>query len=273
MSEQEFHERVVETVVHTMIPMIDGVRFPEGLSQDEGRVYHRTYLTYFSFFAWNFPTWLQAISSRCPYQDVRAALIEDCVDEEVGDVDAGGRCHVDVLYDEAEFCGATREEISATRATPVISACINALDNLARTLSWESSFAAVAGLEIAQSEPAVVVRTRIMEQVLTPEQIEQSKSARDSNSLADRTGLRPDQLVFASLHEYKDLIHGGGELALLMKYGVTRSVQEEMLWAIEAGAETYATMRMEIDRMARAAVGLEPLRAVGTRSARFADFG
>ena len=254
-----------------MIPLLDGIRFPEGLDETQGRLYHATYLANFSFFAWGFPTWLQNIASRCPYQDVRATLIEDCVDEEVGDVDAGGRCHVDVLYDEAEACGIPREQIAKIEATPILKTAINGLENLSRSLRWESSFAAVAGLEMGQSAPAVEMRNELMMQVLTPEQIAASRSGRDADSLAKRTGLRPDQLQFAALHEYKDQIHGGGELALILKYGVSLEIQEEMLWAAQAACEMYSVMRMEVDRLARAAVGLEPVRFPGMRSERFAS--
>jgi pyrroloquinoline quinone (PQQ) biosynthesis protein C len=258
MSEEKFQELFVDTVVRTALQSGAGYGFPEGLSQELGRKFHATYLTHFSFFAWKFPSWLMAVASQCPYQDVRRTIIEDCVDEEVGDVDAGGRCHIDVLYEEAEACGISRDEVAATEPTPIVLAAVHAFENYSRTLGWEAGFAALAALEIVQSEPAVKLRDKLLSESLTPEQITKSRAGRDSEALAARTGVPADQLVFAAIHAYKDQFHGGGELKLLVKYGHTRQIQESMLWAAKAGINTYRTMRTEIDRLAREAVGVAP---------------
>lgn len=257
MSEQEFQDKLIDTIVRANLHMYAGYAFPQ-LDQAQSRMYHATMLKNFSFFAWKFPSFLMAIASRCPHQDVRRTIIEDCVDEEVSDVDAGGRCHIDVLYDEAEACDMPREEIATTEPSPLILACIHALENFARTLSWEASLAAMSALEMGSSVPAQALRKQLLEAELTPEQIAQGRSSRDPRPLAERTGLSPDQLVFAALHEYKDQFHGGGELALLLKYGRTREIQEEMLWAAKASVSVFVVMREEIDRLARAAVGLPP---------------
>jgi pyrroloquinoline quinone (PQQ) biosynthesis protein C len=258
MSEGEFQDRLVDTIVRQAMQMGGGFGFPEELDQDQGRLYHATYLKHFSFFAWKFPSWLMAVADQCPYQDVRRTVIEDCVDEEVGDVDADGRCHIDVLYEEAEACGVTREEIAATQPTPIVLACVHAFENFARTLGWETGFAALSGLEIVQSEPAVKLRNQLLAERFTPEQIAQSRTGRDADALAARTGLPAEKLVFAAIHAYKDQFHGGGELKLLVKYGTTRQIQEGMLWGVAAGIDVYCAMRAEIDRVARATVGLAP---------------
>jgi pyrroloquinoline quinone (PQQ) biosynthesis protein C len=257
-SAEEFQERLIETIVRKSMQMGSGFAFPDELDQDQGRLYHATYLTHFSFFAWKFPSWLMAIACQSPYQDIRRTIIEDCVDEEVGDVDADGRCHIDVLYEEAEACGITREEIAATEPTPIVLACVHAFENFAHMLGWETGFATLSSLEIIQSEPAVKFRNKLMAEMFTPEEIAQGRSGRDADSLAERTGLPADKLVFAAIHAYKDQFHGGGELKLLVKYGTTRQIQEEMLWGASAGIDVYCAMRGEIDRLARAAVGLAP---------------
>ena len=256
-SEQEFEERLVETIVRAGLPLRTGYGFPD-LSPEQGRLYHATFMKYFSFFAWKFPSWLMAVASRCPYQDVRRTIIEDCVDEEVSDVDAGGRCHIDVLYDEAEACGMPREEIVTAEATPVLLACIHGLENLATSLAWEGSFAAMAGLEIGSSAPAVKLRNEILAAEFPPEQIAHARSSRESKSLSERTGVAKESLVFAELHAYKDQFHGGGELAMLLKYGKTLETQQLMLWASKSSISIFCVMREEIDRLARASVGLPP---------------
>lgn len=263
MSEQEFQDRFVEAVTKTSMAMLDGYGFPNGLTHEQARRFHATYLANFSFFAWKFPSWLMAIASQCPHQDVRRGIIEDCVDEEVADVDAGGRCHVDVLYDEAEACGIDRKVIAQLEPSPIILACVHAFENLANSLGWEASFAAIAALEIMQAEPAVKLRNQILGQVMTKEEIEANKSARGPEGLAAATGLRPEQLMFAALHAYKDQFHGGGELAMLVKYATTRETQEKMLWAAKAGSQVYCVMRQEINRLAREAVGAGPAQPSG----------
>lgn len=115
ISPEDFQAQLVETVVTTaMEHMKRPFVIPDHYDQTQARLYHATSMKYFSFFAWRFPSWLLEIASRCPYQDVRREIIQDCVDEEVGDEDANGRCHVDVLYDETEACGVAREDVAAT---------------------------------------------------------------------------------------------------------------------------------------------------------------
>jgi len=254
MSEEEFKERLIDTVVRTRLAMDAGYAFPTELDQAQGRLYHATFLQHFSYFAWKFPSWLMEVASRCPYQDVRRTVIEDCVDEEVADVDADGRCHIDVLYEEAEACGLPREEIAATQATPIVLACVHALENFSRTLSWQGGFAALSALEIGSTKEAVTLR----KQLLSETQLASGLSGRDSASLSERTGVPAEKLVFAAIHAYKDQFHGGGELKLLLKYGTTREVQEEMLWGTKASIEVFCAMREEIDRIARTTVGLPP---------------
>jgi pyrroloquinoline quinone (PQQ) biosynthesis protein C len=255
---EQFQDELVETIVRTALTAGLGYGMPEGITQAQGRLFHATYLTHFSFFAWRFPSWLQAIGSQCPHQDVRRTIIEDCVDEEVGDVDADGRCHIDVLYEEAEACGVTREEISLVEPTPIVLASCHAFENFARTLGWETGMAALSALEIIQSEPAVKLRNKLLAEMFTPEQLAKAAGGRDSESLAAATGVDADKMVFAAIHAYKDQFHGGGELKLLVKYGVTREIQQGMLWGAKAGCSVYITMRQEIDRIARAAIGLGP---------------
>lgn len=257
MSEQEFQDRIIEAVTIPSLHMFAGYAFPD-VDQATGRLYHATFMKYFSFFAWKFPSWLMSIASRCPHMEVRREIIEDCVDEEVGDQEAGGRCHVDILYEEAEACGMSRAEIAAAKPSPTLLACIHALENLSNTLSWQASLAAVQGLEMLSTTPSAELRKKLLEAELSADQITRGRSSRDADALAERTGVPADQLVFASHHEYKDQFHGGSGLALMQKYGTSRSLQEEMLWAAGAGVEIFCVMREEIDRLARAAIGLPP---------------
>lgn len=267
MSEQEFEDRIIETVVRARLNMDAGYAFPDGLDHAKGRLYHGTFLSHFSFFAWKFPSWLMEIASRCPYQDVRREIIHDCVDEEVADDEADGLCHLDLLYEEVEACGIPRAQVAALEPTPVVLACVHALENFSRTLSWQGAYAAMAALELGSTKQAVELRKKL----LSEKQLAAGMTGRDSASLSERTGLPAEKMRFASHHAYKDQFHGGGELKLLIKYGTSREIQEEMLWGAKASVDTFCVMRQSIDVMARAAVGLGPREVVnveaGTRAA------
>jgi pyrroloquinoline quinone (PQQ) biosynthesis protein C len=250
--ENEFCETLMRTVLENAPP---GSRMPDGMTPQQARVHHGTYLKYMSFFAWKFPSWLMSVASLCPYQDVRKEIIKDCVDEEVGDPDAGGRCHIDLLYDEAEVCGVSRQEIFETEPTPVILACINAWENFTRTMSWLGGYAAIGGLEITQSEPAFRARERISGIEATKKYTEEFGGI----AFHERLGLPDGSLKFLALHLYKDRFHGGGELALLVKYANTRSLQKEALWAARATIQILSMHLAEIRRLASEAAGVTDL--------------
>jgi pyrroloquinoline quinone (PQQ) biosynthesis protein C len=183
---------------------------------------------------------------------VRKEIIKDCYDEEVGDPDAGGRCHIDLLYDEAEECGISREEIVKAEPTPVILSCIHAWDNMTRTLGWFPGFAAISALEITQSEPAAKARERLVG-------VEASKRfAQDLGGITfhERLGLPEGSLRFLALHSYKDRFHGGGELAMIVKYAYTRQLQKEALWAAHASIQLMTVHAKEIRRLCDEAVGM-----------------
>jgi len=254
-SEQEFMDRVIDTVVRTRLNMDAGYPFPE-VDQMTARAFHAAHLAHFSFFAWAFPSWLMAIAARCPHQDVRKEIIEDCVDEEVGDMEAGGRCHIDILYDEVEACGMPREKVYELVPSPTIKACIHAWNDLANNYPWEVSYAAISGLEMGSTTQAVELRKKILLETMTEDEINAARAHRESNTLATRTGLEPEQLVFQSHHAYKDQFHGGGGLAMLAKYGTSRAIQEQMLWGVRTSTEILMVLRAETDGLAREAIGL-----------------
>lgn len=261
MSSEEFQDAYCEAIIREILNGLPDVTPPEGLSVEDARRYHGTFMQYFSFFAWRFPSWLMAVAAACPYQDVRAGIIEDCVDEEVGDPDVEGRCHVDVLYDEAAACGVPREEIVTTQPSPVIFAVINALENLARVNGWLPGYAALSALEIMSSEPAVKIRTRLTSQASTDE-YDRKLSSR---TLHEKLDVAVGDLRFFELHSYKDRFHGGGELALLVKYAYTGELQDQVVAAGQAGAQLFCLMAREIVRLAHEAVGLEAPVHVGPK--------
>ena len=115
--------------------------------REKARRYFGVWQMNHSFFAKMFPSYLMNIAAKCPYQDVRREILHDCWDEEVSDPDADGMCHIEVLYYDSLQLGITREEAEAFEPTPIFMACMHALDNLSRTLTWQGGYAAIGGLE------------------------------------------------------------------------------------------------------------------------------
>ena len=246
LSPQEFEIEFVEALAGEVLASGTPVGLPEGLTPAAARRYHGTFLKYLSFFAWKFPSWLMSVASLCPYIDVRKEIINDCVDEEVGDPDADGRCHIDLLYDEAEECGVSRQEIVNTLPTAPIITAIQAWENLTRTLGWLPGFAAIGGMEILQSEPAVAVRRRMTGEVAT----EQFSKEFGGQAFHEKLGLPDGSLKFFSLHAYKDQFHGGGELAMITKYANTRQLQQECLWAARTSMQISSVYWRDMVRLA-----------------------
>ncbi|MBW1882450.1 MAG: iron-containing redox enzyme family protein [Deltaproteobacteria bacterium] len=258
---EQFETEYCDNLMRVWLEHMPQVGPPEALDPPDAQLFHGTYLKYFSFFAWKFPSWLMAVASQCPYQDVRREIIRDCVDEEVGDPDADGQCHIDILYDEAEACGVSREGIYDASPTPAILAAIHAFENLSRTLGWLPGFSAVAALEIGQSEPAIRARERLT----TPQQAAAYAEAFGGRAFHERLGLPEESLKFFAHHAYKDRFHGGGELRLLVKYANTSALQREALWAASASLQIMGLMTQEIVRLAHEAIGLEPDRTFMTQ--------
>ncbi|HET6954555.1 MAG TPA: iron-containing redox enzyme family protein [Acidimicrobiales bacterium] len=257
----EFEAEFCDTLIGALLASGITPGMPDGMTPEVARRYHATYLKYMSFFAWKFPSWLMSVASLCPYQDVRREIINDCVDEEVGDPDADGRCHIDLLYDEAEECGLSRQEIFETEPTPAIVTCINAWENLTRTTGWLPGFAAIAGLEITQSEPAKRARVRLT----GIDDSQRYSEEMGGKTFHDRLGMPEDSLKFFSLHAYKDVFHGGGELALLVRYAFSRQLQTECLWAAKTSMQIMTVHANEVRRLARAAAGIgDPAPALAT---------
>ncbi|ORB02869.1 hypothetical protein BST30_19390 [Mycobacterium mantenii] len=251
MSPEEFEATFCDALARVLVESGVSSAIPQELDAAGARLYHGTYLKYMSFFAWKFPSWLMSIASLCPYQDVRREIINDCVDEEVGDSDADGQCHIDLLYDEAELCGVSREEIFATQPTPAILACIHTWENMTRTLGWLPGYAAIAGLEIAMSEPAIKARERL----IGAEAMAKANQDLGGVTFHQRLGMPEGSLKFFALHAYKDRFHGGGELAMLVKYAHTPELQREAIWAMTNSFKTYVLQAHEVRRLAAEAAG------------------
>lgn len=253
LSPEKFEREFCDVLMETWVREMPRVAPPSKATPAQARTYHATYLKYFSSFAWNFPSWLMNSASRCPYQDMRITVISDCVDEEVGDDEADGLSHIELLYRECEGLGVPREEVTATEPTGPILTALQAFENLSRQLSWLASFAAVSALEIAQAKPAMEARVRIT----SADKAEAYLQELGGQAFHEILDVPAETLAFFAHHAYKDQDHGGNELALIVKHAYTKQLQDEVIWAVKASVHAFAVMSQEIVRLCHAAAGLE----------------
>ena len=156
LSPEELERAILDIAlqVHKEYPRF--FRLAEGLGPGSARKYAITDARYFEYFSRKFPSMLLNVASRCPVLEVRQEILKDCYDEEVQDPDTaklmetppGGISHREVLYRDCEKLGISREDVDSTVPTPIISACVHALDNMTRLLPWQAAYMAAAVTEL-----------------------------------------------------------------------------------------------------------------------------
>jgi pyrroloquinoline quinone (PQQ) biosynthesis protein C len=248
LSPDEYEHRFLEAIAESVRAFKpDNQPLPEEVLRDPARAsrYFAVEGLTHSFFAKVFPSCLMNVAAKCPYQDVRREIIEDCYCEEVNDPDAGDICHVEILYRDAQALGMSREEVEAFEPTPIIMACVHALDNLTRILPWEGGYAATGGLE--------ALRVAIKRDYLSGAEYFGRSREPDIEQIC---GIPDGTLLQKRLHNYKDQLHGGGCLQILRKYVTSRELQELTFWATRLSRQYRVITQREQRRMARAAIGL-----------------
>lgn len=249
LSSQDLESAILNTAIQVQRDYPRFFSLPDGLDTQALRKYEGTTRRHFEYFSRKFPSMLMNVASRCPHLEVRQEILRDCFDEEVHDWDTGkftstppeGISHREVLYRDCEKLGVSREEVDSTEPTPIVFACVHALDNLTRLLSWQAAYMAVAVTEL-HSHPTVKAAVG-------------GRISRDRRSL-ERLGLREGDLIGGPLHEMKDKVHGGGEIRLIIKYSDTPEMQGSVIDSARQGLTTFNIMRREIHRVGLLAVGL-----------------
>jgi hypothetical protein len=149
LSPEEYEDRFLQAIAESFRAFrSDHIRLPEAVLNDTkiARRFFGIERMLHSVFAKLFPSYLMNVAASCPYQDVRQEILKDCWDEEVADPDAQGMSHIEVLYQDVHVLGIPQEEVENFEPTPVLMACMHALDNLTRTLPWQGGYAAMGGL-------------------------------------------------------------------------------------------------------------------------------
>jgi len=249
LSPEELERAILETAVQVQREHPRFFPLPDGVDVAGACKYEGTLKRYFEYFSRKFPSMLLNVASRCPHLEVRQEILRDCYDEEVADPDTakftavppGGISHREVLYRDCEKLGVSREEVDNTEPTPIIFACVHALDNMSRLLPWQAAYTALAVTEL-HSHPEVRAATG-------------GSVARDRVSL-QKLGLKEGDLVGGPLHAMKDQLHGGREIKLVVRYSTALEMQQQVLESARRGLQVFNIMRREIHRVGLLAVGL-----------------
>ena len=250
LSADDYEEKFLQAIADSFRAFrSDHVPLPEVVLEDTkvARRFFGIERMLHSVFAKMFPSYLMNVAASCPYQDVRQDILKDCWDEEVADPDAQGMSHIEVLYSDVAVMGIAQEEVENFEPTPVLMACMHALDNLTRTLPWQGGYASMGGLEAAR----VAVARGYMRK--DEDAISASHKGR---SVEDLCGLPEGSIKLWRLHASKDLTHGDDCLRVLKKYSTTREIQELTFWAVKTARSLRVITNREQRRIAMAAIGL-----------------
>ena len=147
----------------------------------------------------NMLPWIGEIYVKCPYEDVRAALVKNLAEEALGTWFAG-KSHPDLLLDFAEAIGADTEHIRNAEQVPTSRLVTDYFEFMATRRPWFVALAAVGiGLES-----------------FVPEAFTRMVAA-----FKDQYGLTDDQIKFWSVHIIADEEHGDEGIEIVENYAKT----------------------------------------------------
>ena len=250
LSPDEYEQKFLEAIAESFRAFrSDHVPLPEVVLKDTklARRFFGIERMLHSVFAKLFPSYLMNVAASCPYQDVRQEILKDCWDEEVADPDAQGKSHIEVLYGDVAVMGIAQEEVENFEPTPVLMACMHALDNMTRTLPWQGGYAAMGGLEAARVAVARGYMRR-EEDAIT--------ASHRGRTVEELCGVPEGSIKLWRLHASKDLTHGEDCLKVLKKYCTTREIQQLTFWAVKTARSLRVITNREQRRIAMAAIGL-----------------
>lgn len=154
---------------------------------------------------------LAATYSNCPYQDARAAIMENLSEEE-----DPNDPHVEILLSFAAACGVSPEEIRSSKPMPTTWGLKDWLTVISTRRTWIES---AAGMHIGMESqlPAMV------EKILP--------------ALREKYHFDEQAIRFFTLHFYADQEHGGRIYELMAKYAITPELQEAVKQAVREGTQ------------------------------------
>jgi pyrroloquinoline-quinone synthase len=158
-----------------------------------------------------FPTYVSAVHSHCPDLQVRQLLLENLMEEELGQNN-----HPELWMRFAEGLGVSREQVLGADLLPHTVESVAQLSQLAHSHNYLAGLAALYAYESQIPEVATTKR----------------------QGLRDFYGITDDRTVsFFTVHEKADVAHRQTEREVLSAACTTAEQQAEVLAAAEAGAK------------------------------------
>jgi len=157
-----------------------------------------------------FPTYLSAVHSRCPDLPVRQLLLENLMDEELGEEN-----HPELWLRFGESLGVSREEMQSAEPLPSTVESVNALRRLTERDDYRDG---VAALYAYESQVPDVARSK-------------------REGLAAFYGIDDDGAVkFFTVHEEADLEHRADEQRILVEQCDTPAARAQAVAAADGAA-------------------------------------
>lgn len=173
-----------------------------------------------------FPTYISAVHANCPELEVRKILLENLMEEEMGDGNYGD--HPGLWVDFAESLGVSPEETKGVEPLAKTEESVNILRDLTRNQPYISG---VAALYAYESQVPEVAKTK-------------------REGLQKFYGIEDDKSVaFFTVHEEADLIHREMEEKIIMDNCDT---EEEFQAAIDAAGKAAEALWLFLDGVTEA---------------------
>lgn len=130
--------------------------------------------------------WIAQAYVNCPYPDVRLAIFQNLVEEELG-IYSKTKGHLDLLADFGAAIGLSRDDLERTEPTYETAALIDCLELMCRTQPWYVTVAAI-GIGFESQVPLTFGRV--------------------AEGLKKHYGLTDQDVLFWSVHVSADEEHG-----------------------------------------------------------------
>lgn len=210
-----------------------------GVTRDGARIFALEH----TVFAQHFPRWFGNIVANCPHLDARRYLISNMYVEEVEDPTIHDT-HVESMVQFGVGLGLSREQVLSYKPSITMVMALHYWDNVSRTPHWLEGFAAIGGLELANSA-----------------ELAHRYGAVPINSRAhwQKLGLGAEHLTHWEAGEAADQEeggHGDETIRILVDYADSAECQQRVLAALHESLEVFRYQYNLIGEMAFAAAAL-----------------
>jgi pyrroloquinoline-quinone synthase len=168
---------------------------------------------------------LGLIYAKCDDFPARKAIVENLIEEELGQISGANRSHPELYLEFGEALGIPRAELLHAKMSPDATAMVHWMYWLAESKPW---YVTLAGISLGSElfNPDAYVRV--------------------IDGLKRHYRLSDDALMFFSVHVKVDKDHGDSSAGSIFK-AIPESAAPETLWAVETHIEFMRRLWADID--------------------------